>query len=524
MSFSLAARNRREVSECGSPLPFSTVGACSNAAEDCCTPRRWRAGRLPKRVSCAVSFTGLVLLLATTGCAPLTRRQSPPQPPTANFGQRTLKDSELKRFIEEQSRQLLENWPLRTWDFPTLTLAACYFSPELATARNQWQQAEMQLAAARGQPSSGEAWAQAFPPGALLVPLGIAHRTVDTARPLDQPLPPTHTNVVSLASHSSKHARRIAEAERVARSARWRLQAVMWQVRSDVRTNLIAYVALERGVALLEELEAANEKLVKSAESRVARDAMSYLELSRLRLQLAQTRLALIRVRLERMDARVRLAEAISLPVNVLFDVDVDFDFSRRPPLFLTERDLRWQALHSRPDVLTILAEYTEAESALRSEIGKRRPHAPLPSSCTWDERKNRWEVNTELGLSARQRNSRNTARAESRRLAAAAGLLKLQSDIVDEVERSAAVYRVTAEEVADVHALVSALVRQYATLEDRFEAGVADAPELLLARMQLLATGFAKLEAQVKLQNALGSLEDALQVPVELIGNAKRF
>lgn len=473
------------------------------------------------RLAC---LAGFLLVFLTTGCAPLARRQSPPQPLAVSAGQHTLTDSGLKRFIEQQSRQPLGNWPLRAWDFPNLTLAACYFSPELATARNQWQQAEMELAAARGQSPSGEARAHFLPTDALLVPFAAIERRVSAARLPGQPLSPAHTNVESLAGYSSKHARRIAKAERAAESARWRLQTMTWQVRTGVRTNLIAYAALERGVALLEELEATSVKLVKSAESRVATGSMSYLELSQLRLQLAQTRLVLIRARLERMDVRVRLAESLSLPVNVLFDVEVEFDFSRRPSLGLTARDLRRQALHSRPDVLSILADYADAENVIRHEIGKRHPHATLSPGCTWDERKTRWEVNPELGLSARQRSSRNTARVESRRLAAAARLLNLQADIVDEVDRSAAVYRVTEEEVADVHALVAALVRQYAATEDQFEAGVADPPELMLARMQLLAAGFAKLEAQVKLQNALGSLEDATQVPAELIGHASSF
>lgn len=473
------------------------------------------------RLACLAGFLAVFL---ATGCAPLARRQSVPGPLAANVGQRTLTDSDLKRFIEQQSRQPLEKWPLPTWDFPKLTLAACYFSPGLDAARSQWQQAEMELAAARGQSASGEPPAHSFPADSLRVPFAIIERRVGATRPHGEPLSPAHTNVESLAGHSSKRARRIARAERAAQSARWHLQGVTWQVRSGVRTNLIAYVALERGITLLEELEATSVKLVTSAESRVATGSMSYLELSQFRLQLAQTRLVLIRARLERMDARVRLAEALSLPVNVLFDVEVDFDFSRRPRLFLGERDLRRQALHSRPDVLSILADYADAENVLQHEMSKRHPHATLSPGCTWDERKTRWEVNPELGLSASQRGSRNAARAESRRLAAAARLLNLQADIIDEVDRSAVVYRVTAEEVADVHALVAALVRQYATTEDRFEAGVADPPELMLARMQLLAAGFAKLEAQVKLQNALGSLEDATQLPVELIGYASSF
>jgi outer membrane protein, heavy metal efflux system len=473
------------------------------------------------RVACLASLVSLFLI---TGCAPLARRQSPSPPLAANAGQRTLTDSGLKQFIEQQSRQPLTQWPLQTWDFPKLTLAASYFSPSLATARSQWQQAEMELAAARGQSQSAKAQAHSFAANALLPPSAIIERDMDVARPHGTRFSPAQTNIESPVRLSSKDARRIAEAERAAQSARWHLEAMAWQVRTGVRSKLIIYVALQRGISLLEELEETSEKLVKSAELRVATDSMSYLELSQLRLQLAQIRLVLIRARLERMDARVHLAESLSLPVNVLFDVEVEFDFSQRAPLLLTTRDLRRQALHSRPDVLNVLADHTEAEDALRHELSKRHPHSQFTPGCSWNERKNRWEINTELRLPARQRISRNAARAEAHRLAAAARQLNLQADIIDEVERSATVYRVTTEEVGEVHALVAALVRQYAALENRLESGVADAPELLLARLQVMAAGVAKLEAQVKLQNALGSLENALQLPIERIGRASSF
>lgn len=518
MSFSLTTRSRREA------LPLSIGRARSKAAEDCRTAKRWRSRRVSARATGAASLAGLLLLFLGAGCAPLARQRSSPQPFADQAGQRALTNSDLKRFIEQQSRQPLSRWPLQTWDFPKLTLLACFFSPGLNAARDQWREAEIELAAARGQSPSGTARADSFPLDALLAPFATNKPGVDIARLHGKQLSPPQNDVQSLSRLSRKQVRRIATAERAAKSARQHLQSVGWQVRAGVRTNLVTYVALERGISLLEELETTSDKLVKSAELRVATDAMSYLELSQLRLQLAQIRLVLIRARLERMDARVRLAESLSLPVNVLFDVEVEFDFSQRAPLFLTTRDLRRQALHGRPDVLNALADHTEAENALRHELSKRHPRSQFPPGCSWDEQKNRWEVNAELELPAGSGISRSAARAGARRATAAARLLSLQADIIDAVERNAAVYRVTSKEAADVHALVAVLVRQYATLDDRFEAGVADAPELLMARMQLLAAGFAKLEAQVKLQNALGSLEDAVQIPVEQIGRANLF
>lgn len=100
----------------------------------------------------------------------------------------------------------------------------------------------------------------------------------------------------------------------------------------------------------------------------------------------------------------------------------------------------------------------------------------------------------------------------------------QFQADVIDGVERSAAVYRVTEKEVPGIDALIAAILRQYALTKEHVESGIAEPHELLLARLQVMAAGFAKLEAQVKLQNALGSLEDAAQLPVESIGYAAPF
>lgn len=465
-----------------------------------------------------------LLPLLAAGCAHILPRQLLPTPSAAGLDLRTLTNPGLRRFMEHQLREPMVEWPLLQWDFPKLTLAAYYFNPRLDAARCQWQQAEAALAAEGGRPPATGPDEFSFSEAKGYVPFAIITPEPNAARPHGEPFLPARANGESLASHSGKRAQRIAKAGHRTESARRHLQAVAWHVRASVRTNLIACVAARRAETLLEDLEATYVNLVESVKSRSATGLMPALDLSLLELHLAQTRLGLIQTKLEKMDARARLADSLALPVSVLFNVEIEFDFSRIPPLGVTTHALRWQALHSRPDVLTALADYTSAEMALRNELNTRHPRASFPPGCSWDEQKVRWKLNTEPILSVLQRSSRNATRAEASRLAAAARLLNLQVGIMDELERGETIYRVTAGEAGDIHARVAVLVRQYAMLDDQIQTGAAGPTELWLARSQLMAAGMAKLEAQVKLQNALGLLEDALHLPVELIGRASPF
>ena len=457
----------------------------------------------------------LSLLLLASGCAHPALRQASTPASTARAGLTALADTGLKRFMEQQLHQPLEPWPLHAWDLRNLTLAACYFNPSIATARTQWRDAEMALAKAQGKSFVGVPDPPLFPPG---------KRPDLFASLMPEPVLPVLRDSASQAVNSAKRSRRLAEAARRVESARLRLQTVAWNVRASVRSNLVAYASLLQGETLLKGLEAAQAGLVELSEAHAAGSATfseERLELSRLQLQLAQTRLVRTQTLLAKGEARMRLAQALSLPVGVLFNSEVAFDFSRRPALpGFDWAGLRWKALHNRRDMQEALAGYTDAEAVSRAEILKATPSAGFPPGCWWDPRASRWTVKFEPGLPADVRHG-PAARAEARRIAAAARLLGVQAEILDEVEQSAAVCQAAAEDAARVDGLVSLLVRQYAAVEAHSEPGAIGAPEPLLARMQLLAAGLSKLDAQVKLQAALGSVENALQLTGDLTGTS---
>ena len=95
----------------------------------------------------------LVVLVAglAFGCAHYQAKPISPAQTAATFESRSLGDVDLKKFLEENLKEELAEWPLKVWDFPRLTLVALHFHPSLDVARAQWgvAKAGVQTAGAR---------------------------------------------------------------------------------------------------------------------------------------------------------------------------------------------------------------------------------------------------------------------------------------------------------------------------------------------------------------------------------------
>lgn len=471
-------------------------------------------------VSCIV---GLLLVLLAAGCAHFQAREFPLQQDTSNINAHSLEDPGLRKYMEKRLQEVLSDWPLRTWDFPTLTLVAWYFHPSLAVARSQWKQAQSDAIAA-GRFTNAVTSSQSL---SLNKPRDLVSQHTADSKSGRARLDFSSAQRFWLESAgriSGKQSHHLANALRLAKSARLRGATLEWKLCAGVRTNLLGYVATRRAETLLEKLEALLAQRAESEAINVATDSIPHLELSVLHLHLAQTRLGLIRTRLKCMELRSRLADSLALPLGALIGVDVSYNLSRSVPEPLEMDALRRQALLSRPDVLNVLVDYAAAEDAVRFEFAKRHPDLEFDPSCSWDRDKNRWTVDLEANLPPRSRWQGPLANAEARRSAAAARLLSLQTDIIDDLQHCAAVYRVTANELAHIDTLVAANRRYHDTVQAQFRIGIGDAREAFLARVQLVAGDLSRLEAQVNHQTALGLLEDAVQQPAELIEGTDLF
>jgi len=124
-------------------------------------------------------------VICVAGCVRFQPQPLAADETAARLENRSLTNSGLKVFLERNLRKELAVWPLASWDFEMLKLAAFYYHPSLEVARADWQavSAGQQTAAERPNPTvtpsaAYEPAAGAFSPW---IPSVVFDLTVETA-------------------------------------------------------------------------------------------------------------------------------------------------------------------------------------------------------------------------------------------------------------------------------------------------------------------------------------------------------
>jgi outer membrane protein TolC len=410
---------------------------------------------------------GIALL---AGCAHFQPQPLSPEKTAAQLESRRLDDVGLKKFLDQNLDRELNTWPETNWDLPELTLVAFYYHPSLEVARAQWI----------------------------------------VAVTLDWPI-----------ETAGKRGKRIAEAKALSESARWNFVSAAWQIRSGVRASLLDLKIAERRTVLLQQEFAAQTGIVRLLEQRFDAGAISRPELTAAQIALNKTQQDLSDAQSKQAEARSRLAEALGLVEAALNGENLNFDFSLPDALPLTSAEARRVALRSRADILAALADYAAAEADLRLEIAKQYPDLHLGPGYAWNSGNagdNQWSLGLTLELPILDQNQGPIAEAEARRKLAAAKFMELQSQVIGEIDRAVAGFRVAREQLQTGNELLAAEQRQQQSAEAQLQAGAGDQLDSLNAQLELSNAQLAQLDNQTKLQAAFGALEDALQRPGDSI------
>jgi cobalt-zinc-cadmium efflux system outer membrane protein len=444
---------------------------------------------------------GIVLL---AGCAHFQPQPLAPEKTAAQLDSRRLDDAGLKKFLEQNLGHELQNWPQTNWDLPELSLVAFYFHPSLEVARAQWlvAQAGMKTAGARPNPS-------------VSVTPGYDSQIPGNYSPWLVPV--TFDIPIETAG---KRGKRIAEAEKFSESARWNFVSAIWKIRSAVRASLLDLKISERRADLLQKQFSAQQQIVKLLQQRFDLGEIARPELVLAQIALSKTQMDFSDAQSKKSDARSRLAEALGLSEAALDGEDLDFDFSPPDANALTSADARTLALRSRADILGALADYAAAEADLRLEIAKQYPDLHFGPGYAWNNGNagdNQWSLGLTLELPILDQNQGPIAEAEARRKLAAAKFIELQSQVIGEIDRAVAGWRVGQEQLKTGNDLLAAEQLQQKSAQAQLEAGAADQLDSLNAQLEFDSASLAQLENETQLQTALGQLEDALQNPLTL-------
>lgn len=444
----------------------------------------------------------LSILALVSGCAIQSYQARPLDPAelAKSYETRTLDSAALRQFLQTSSGQDVAPWPPKSWSGKMLTLAAFYYSPDLDAARAKWGTAKAGMVTAAQRPNP-------------TLQLPFQHTTGSSGTSpwtyglgLDIPL-----------ETAGKRGYRIAQAQQLSDAARFAIGSVAWQVRSRLRAQLLKLYAATQNASILEQQIEAQNQIAKMLQQRLAAGEASATEVTQQRIALVRTRNDLANAQQQREDARAQVASAIGVPVNALDGIPISFaEFDRVYP-DIPAREAQREAILNRADLLGALAEYEASQNALQLEIAKQYPDIHLGPGYLWDQGATKIAFGaTGIALPILNQNQGPIAEAKARRAEAAAKVISLQAQAIDQTGQALVAYRAALKSLSQSEALLFAQEQQLSTAQNLYGSGETDRLTLALAHQALFAVLLVRQNALTQVQQSLNQLEDAIERPLD--------
>lgn len=429
----------------------------------------------------------LVIALVMAGCVTFHLKPISQSKIISAFDARTLDNTDLKKYMEKTLHSEIVPWPLKSWDFNKLILAAFYYHPDLDVARAQWGVAKAGVTAAGARPN----------PNISLVPY--------EANTLPIPI-----------ETAGKRGYRIAQARHLSEAASLNITTTAWRVRNRLRTSLLDLYAATQTQAILNRQLEGQEEMVRLLERRLAVGEASQFEVTQTHIVMDSTRLSLHEAQKQIAEVRVQLSDAIGLPVRALEGINISFDFIERSPPNPAYEDVRCQALLNRSDILEAIAKYEASQAVLQLEIAKQYPNFNLGPGLLWNGVTVQWTLVFSTSLPIFNQNKGPIAEAEASRAEMAKRFTSLQAQVIKEIDQAFAGFNAALRKLETADSLLSARKKQLQSVESMLKVGGVDRLTLLGSRMELYSTELSHLEALQKVQQSLGLLETAVQKPID--------
>ena len=455
--------------------------------------------------------TGLIFLsVLTLSCA--TYRPAPLKPAATahEFAARTLAGRDLCRYLRGNLTYPLPACPPASWDLASLTLAAFFYSPDLAVAEAKLKIAEAAIITAGQRPNPT---------------IGIGPSYTASAAPALAPWAIGAAELNFPIETAGKRRYRITQAQHLADAAALGVGETAWQVRSAVRIALLNHVIAQRAYKLAQAYESASERTVQLFQERVSAGSASGPELNLALANLAGARLKMAQAQSRVPETLDALAAALGLPVERVAGVAFTWPTLERPPdeAFLTPDRVQKRALLNRIDLRRLLAEYAAADKALRLELARQYPDINLGGGYSWEVGENIFQLLPIISLPLMNQNQGPIAEASGKRTELAAEFTQLQQRIVAQANDALTRYRGAFQAYVEASNSAAFSEKRLTSFQRAVEMGDVDALALASAQLEAVTTEQSKLTALDTAQTAFGALEDAVQRPLEN-GDLKSF
>lgn len=448
----------------------------------------------------ASAFT-LLLLAVATGCAPYKYHAIPVSPPELahSLEARSLDDPELKAWMEDAAQYQPGSWPLQSWSFRELTLAAWYFSPDLDIARANLGAAHAAIVTAAMKPNPS-------------LSLGSGYETVagspfmmvfDFSMPIET---------------AGKRGYRIAASRHMSEASQILLAESAWNVRSRLRAALINYIFAVKRAENLQEQVSLQRRYADSLEIRLHAGEIALPETTTAQIDLTNLRQTLRTAEGQAAVDHAALAAAIGIPESAVAGKNITWPRAETPPspTELPSTQVRDAAVVNRLDVQRALAEYQAAQSRLQLEYARQYPDIDLGPGYGFEEGYHLISLNLSTVLPLRNQNQGPIAEAAAQRKIAGAQLLAAQSTVIADSDKALAQYDAAWSTLAQARHAVAQVNAQYEAVQQAHVSGETDQLTTVAADIERSVAERASLEGLLQTQLSLGRLEDALQRPVD--------
>jgi len=285
---------------------------------------------------------------------------------------------------------------------------------------------------------------------------------------------------------------------------------------AEVSGTFLTALAAEERLALAEQIEALNSRLLAAAADRLEAGAISELEMNLVRIEAARAQARVLSERRNARSALLDLRRALALPSEQALRLVTDLPDAPRPST-LDPDSLVAVALERRPDA-TAARRDVEAAGASRDLAGRERwPNLTLavPFERLGGPGSDLVGISVGMALPLWNRNqgTLDASRAEVARARADLDLAELavRTEVDDALQRFAS----AAEEEALARASMRDPARANQTLlEQAFRSGKIDLPTLLLVRNQLLDAELAYWDSWLQYRTEYVRLEAAIAEP----------
>jgi CRISPR system Cascade subunit CasA len=402
-----------------------------------------------------------------------------------------------------EARRLAPKPPGASWSEADLLAAALEREPEVIQAEAAWRSARAAARASRVPPPMTLNLTAEYGWNAGGTSPWLFGTTSDI--PLDR---------------GARRSTRITTAELVALQALYDFGEAAWSARMAVTKAVTGRAFADREVALA--LQAAELRRDRAARLglrlRTGEEARPVVLQAQADQAAAERRVLDAQAR--RRDADLALAKALGVDASAVKDLVIVGPATGEAPTAPDSAalsDWRWQAALSRRDVLRAVADYDQAEQALKLEIAKQYPDVHIDPGYTWERGATKLPLTISLVLPPDDLNRAAIRTAEAKRVEAGRKLETVQAGALAAVDQAAqALTAARAVEARNREQDLPIARRTAETASASLKAGELDRTDLDNAQAAALDAELSALDAARQAWLARADLEDGLRRPFD--------